>query len=123
MLPRERRLRQTRDINRVYSRGRFGGGSQLSAKAMANGLSGSRAAVVVSKKISKKAVVRNRIRRRLASLLAETWQHIAPGYDIVITVREDLSQLPADDLKTQLSAALSRCGVVSGTKPKESSDV
>jgi ribonuclease P protein component len=48
-----------------------------------------RAAVVVSKKVHKSAVVRNRMRRRLYELVRELEGQIAAPYDIVITVYQD----------------------------------
>lgn len=116
MLKQEFRLRRPRDIERVYKRGVYGGGGQLYAKATPSHLAHSRAVIVVGKKISKKAVVRNTIRRRLAAQLAELWGTIPPGYDIVIVVREDLTKATPAELKKQLQTGLSRSGVL--VKPK-----
>jgi ribonuclease P protein component len=44
-------------------------------------------AVVVSKKVSKKAVIRNRIKRKFLSVLKETLREKQEFYDIVIYVR------------------------------------
>lgn len=49
----------------------------------------SRLAIVVSKKVTKKAPVRNRIRRRLYEAVRQRWPMILPGYDIVITVFDE----------------------------------
>ncbi len=98
MLIKNLRLRRSRDISRVYGRGRFVSVGTVTAKILSNGYPDSRLAVVVGKKISKKAVLRNRIRRRLVATIQQKWQTVAPGYDIVITVREDVSELPPDQL-------------------------
>ncbi len=114
MLARDLRLRQSRDIARAMKRGRTGYAAQLHLKANFSGLPQTRVAIVVSKKVAKKAVVRNRIRRRLSGILAEQWQTVLPGYDIVILVHEDISELAADKLTAQLAGALNKGGV---TKP------
>ena len=95
MLSRDKRLRKERDIAKVYRKGRYGGGTNLQVKSLSTGFPSSRAAIVVSKKISKRAVVRNRIKRRLAAILRESWQTVKPGYDIVITARADVAETPA----------------------------
>lgn len=100
------------DINRVYAKGRFGGSTHLQVKVLQTHLPSARAAVVVSRKVSGKAVVRNRIRRRLSELLSSRWEDIAPGYDIVVTVRADLSEAPAPDLKRELTSGLIKTGVL-----------
>lgn len=112
MLAAPYRLRATRDINRVYSKGRYTSAGPITVKALSSRAQSSRAVVVVSKKVSKKAVVRNRIRRRLSAELASRWATVAPGYDIVVTVRDDLSQAPATDVKGWLKTALTRLELI-----------
>jgi ribonuclease P protein component len=112
MLAQDRRLRKSRDIERVYKKGRFGGAKDLTLKALITHQPMTRATVVVAKKISKKAVVRNRIRRRLMEILAANWETLAPGCDIVVTVRSDVSDFSGSELTGQLLGALRRAGAV-----------
>lgn len=112
MLSRENRLRKARDIDRVYKLGRYGGGGNLSVKSRPNGYAQSRAVVVVGKKIDKRAVVRNRIRRRLAALLSQKWGTVAPGYDIVVSVHRDISEVESSQLTKQLQHGLERSGTL-----------
>jgi len=112
VLARAHRLSSAADIARAYKRGTYGGsGGILSVKAVRSGRSQSRAVVVVAKKISKRAVVRNHIRRRLVEALREHWATVSPGYDIVISVHSDLTELSAASLAGHLQQALARAGV------------
>jgi ribonuclease P protein component len=111
MLASRYRLKQPRDITRVFKRGRHGGGGELLVKAGPNGMAYSRLVVIVSKKVSKKAVVRNRIRRRISGIVEAVWQTVSPGYDIVITVRDDVAEMPAKTLEDKVQDALKRSGV------------
>lgn len=113
MLSRPYRLRQTRDINRVYGKGKYGAGGTLFVKALKKNSEGNRLVVVVSKKVSKKAVVRNKIRRRLSAIIEAKWQTLVPGYDIVVTVVSDISELEQAELEHALTLALKRSGVTS----------
>jgi len=108
MLPAANRLRKTRDINLVYKRGVYGGAGDLSVKVMPNRLPQSRLVVVVGKKIDKRAVVRNRIRRRLVESVRQMWATVPASYDIVVSVRADLSERPFDELAGLLEQALGR---------------
>jgi len=113
MLAAANRLRRAADINRVYKRGVYGSAEgQLSLKATANHLPASRAVVVVGKKVDKRAVVRNRIRRRLVALLRDQWGTLPAGYDIVISVHANLSEQPPARLQTLLTTALQRARLV-----------
>lgn len=112
MLTRSNRLRSARDIARVYRTGAYGGSSGvLSVKAAASGQSVSRFVVVVGKKIDKRAVVRNRLRRRLVELVRTHLTTVRPGYDIVITVHTNFNDLSAPKLLECLNEAFSRARV------------
>jgi ribonuclease P protein component len=108
MLAAPNRLRDRRAIAATMRRGRFVAVGPLTLKATPNRLPLSRVVVVVSKKVSKKATVRNRIRRRVAAELAATWATVNPGYDIVVTARDDIAELAAAELSRRVEALLER---------------
>lgn len=69
----------------------------------------SRLAVIVSKKISKRAVVRNRIRRRLFELWRPHLPGLEPPVDLALIVqRVDLADRPAAELAKLNQQLLSR---------------
>lgn len=73
-----------------------------------------RAAVVVSKKVTKSAPKRNRIRRRLYELMRTEMGAQVLGYDIVIIVFSDkLATMPPQELKAHLSEVLAQVGATS----------
>ena len=77
-------------------------------------LSGWRLAVVVSRKVSKAAVVRNRIRRRIFEIVRRESGHLKPQYDLVISVYDaEVAQLEHEALRRALLAQLSKAGVLS----------
>jgi|SRR3989344_1680247 len=64
-LPKKFRLKKDKDIKNVFLKGRTVKGSLLFIKFLKNSELQGRVAVLISKKISNKAVVRNLIRRRI----------------------------------------------------------
>jgi ribonuclease P protein component len=73
-------------------------------------LPASRAVVVVGKKVSKKATVRNRLRRRVAAELQQQWATVRPGYDIVLTLHSE--QLPdSRQLNSLIGKILNKAGL------------
>lgn len=84
----------------VYQRGRTIRGSQISLKyGQRDARRPYRVAVVVSRKVSKSAVVRNRIRRRVYEQVRGQSEQIRPGTDLVFTVFSDqLATLETDKL-------------------------
>ncbi|MDP2640978.1 MAG: ribonuclease P protein component [Candidatus Yanofskybacteria bacterium] len=87
MLPKAHRLTKTKDVQGVarYGKGFRAGGIQLKALPQ-GGEKESRIAVVVSKKVSKKAVKRNRVRRLIQEAFWQTLPNLLPGYDLLVIV-------------------------------------
>lgn len=98
MFNRQARLRRERDIVRVYQKGKGAVNDQLGIKAIPSPQSQTRTAIVVSKKVDKRAVVRNRNRRRIAGIMHSHGETYLAGCDIVVTVRQDLSGLSHAEL-------------------------
>ncbi len=68
-----------------------------------------RFAVIVSKKIFKSAVKRNRVRRRLYEIIRRHLGEIEKPYDVAITVFSgELLVMPADELEKELMALLAK---------------
>lgn len=68
-------------------------------------------AVVVSKKISKKSAVRNRIKRQTVEALRREWSKIQPGFDLIFIARTDISQMKPEQLELELRQLLEKAGV------------
>ncbi len=68
-----------------------------------------RVAVVVSRKVSKSAVTRNRIRRRIYEIIRQSEGNIAAGTDLVITAfDEQLATLETTKLQTTIQDLLQK---------------
>jgi ribonuclease P protein component len=111
MLARSNRLRRRSDIDNVYRRGKPFRGDELSLRLLPNKHNELRLVVVVGKKVSKKAVVRNHIRRRLSALLSELADLSSP-HDVVISASTDISLLPPEQLGQQLTDCLAQAGLL-----------
>jgi ribonuclease P protein component len=110
MLSRPHRFHGYGSLRYVYRNGKVVRGAFCSLKYVANSRNTRyRVAVVVSKKVSKSAVVRNRIRRRIYEIVRTTVVPDLP-VDLVFTVySEQMATMAADQLKdcviTQLESA------------------
>lgn len=72
-----------------------------------------RAAVVVSRKVSKSAVVRNRIRRRVYEIVRKNADLIAEPYDLLFSVYgDDVAKMPHATLQKMVLDLLERANVV-----------
>lgn len=77
-----------------------------------------RAAVVVSRKVHKSAVVRNRIRRRVYEIIRREAARIARPYDLVfIAYSDQLAEMPADQLNRTIVDKLEKAGIFDANPP------
>lgn len=100
MIARKHRFHGYGSLRYVYRNGRTVRGPLSSLKFIKNEQrSDYRLAVVVSRKVHKSAVTRNRIRRRLYEAFRRHEANISGSYDMVFTVyHEQVAKLPAADI-------------------------
>lgn len=90
MINRAHRFHRRNAIRAVYRNGHSVRANQIALKIMRNNRSESyRAAVVVSRKVHKSAVLRNRIRRRIYEALRTFEPQILQPYDLIFIVYSD----------------------------------
>lgn len=115
MISRKHRFHGHNSLNYVYRHGQTERVEYLAIRVAPSKRDDYRMAVVVSKKVSKSAVVRNRIRRRLYEAARELKKiHDAPWpYDLVLTVHDErLAAVPADELRQGLTRLLQKTKVI-----------
>ncbi len=86
MISRTHRFRGRKNINAVYRHGTPTRGTLFNLRVLKKNEGSYRVAVVVSKKVAKSAVVRNRIRRKIYSCFNTPELKNLPPMDIIINV-------------------------------------
>lgn len=116
MIGRTNRFHGRASIKRLYTRGKSVRAGHLALKYSPNGRPGYRLAVVVSRKVSKSAVVRNRIRRRLYENVRILSSEFTTSYDLVLLAYDaSLAELPPAELTTQVKRIIKKAGITSAT--------
>ena len=120
MISNTHRFHGRNSIRFVYQRGQTVRGPLVALRYAQNTRQSTyRAAVVVSRKVSKSAVVRNRIRRRTYEVIRNTAGRIVGPYDLVFTIySSDVAELPAGAVKTAVLGLLEKAGVLQGAPPE-----
>lgn len=110
MFGRNNRFHGQAGINKVYSSGKTVRGASLTLKYIHKQSDKPfRVAVVVSKKVHKSAVTRNRIRRRIFAQVRQFDQAIPSGTDLVFTAfNESIATMPAEKLASSISELLKK---------------
>lgn len=114
MLNRTNRFNGLNALNFVHKQGKVQRGGSFSVKYILNTRRSTyRVAVVVSKKVSKSAVTRNRIRRRVFEVARLELADLKQPYDIAFMIYDiNLATMPAVELQQMVKAQLLRTNMV-----------
>ena len=91
MLSQANRLKKDREFKRVHKEGKFFGSHFLALKIAPNNLKDTRFGIIVGTKVSKKAVDRNKAKRRLREAIRQQLPQIKPGFDVVLMVKPEIT--------------------------------
>lgn len=86
--------------------------SQFILKEKKNGLTVNRFGIVVSKKIDKKAVVRNRVKRFFRTVLMSLFGKMSTGHDILIIVKKGIFSKTKEENLLAVKNALGEAGII-----------
>ncbi len=104
-------LKNKQDFNNVYKNGKMFGNRDFTLRYIKNEKSTNRLGVVVSKKVSKKAVKRNKLRRQIKEYLSTINVKLAQGYDYLITVKPNSLGQSYQDLVKSLDHLFKKKGL------------
>lgn len=111
------RLRRSEDFRSCYSKGRIFKSGVAVLHVLPNGLPYTRVGFSVSKRVGK-AVMRNRVRRRLQAIMQDC--ELKPGFDVVIAARVRAKDLSFAEINQGVRSLLSKARLmVSGGDPSK----
>ncbi len=84
-------------------------------KKRINGLTLNRFGVVVSKKIDKRAVVRNKIKRIFRNALTDLNRNMMPGHDILFIARKDILNKTKEENIGLIKKIIEKAGLIKKT--------
>lgn len=116
MLPAQHRLRRRQDFAKVYAKGDRYKGQYLSLRIYAtkNSSATTQIGFVISKKVSKKAVHRNRIKRQLRAIFWQLLSQLKQGLQIIVTVYPQQESLEFKKIQGDLTKLLIKAQVLHG---------
>lgn len=56
-----------------------------------------------------KAVIRNRVKRRMREALRQDWAEMQPGWDVVINPRKAVLEAPFVEIQREVKRLITRC--------------
>lgn len=125
MLSSSYRFHGRNSLKFVNQRGQTIRGQMLSLKYAKNSRRAEyRVAVIVSRKVSGSAVVRNRIRRRIYACLQDQNEAIEEAYDLVfIALSSEVAEMDSKQLEKMVKDCLAQAGVIKSRSTKDRRDI
>ena len=121
------RLRHRQDFKNVYQKGRRRSGKILTVRALRassadkasqkdapGNFCATRIGISISQKVSKKAVVRNRIKRQIRAAFRQMLSGISPGWLVVVVVAPAACSCKYDEILRELEQLLAEAEVLDG---------
>jgi ribonuclease P protein component len=108
---RAQRLTKSKDFATVYRKGRSLADRLLVLRFLNNGLAGNRYGFVVGRRVGK-AVVRNKVRRRLREAMRS--EALVGGWDVVVIARAGAAEADYWALRRSLGRLVARAGLPTG---------
>jgi ribonuclease P protein component len=120
-LPKTHRLRRRQDFQKVYQYGKRHQQKHLTLRSLQylpsttiENLPATRFGVSVSKTVSKKAVIRNLLKRQVKAALRQLLPQITGGWSIVIGVRPSAQGCEYLEILRELEELLVAAGIIDG---------
>lgn len=104
MLAKKFRLASSREIKKIIQRGKQVKNPYMAIRYGGSFRQVSRCAVIISNKISKKAVVRNKLRRQIKAIFFVSQPKFFGNYDMVIIGRSGIVNMAFQELKLDMEA-------------------
>lgn len=120
-LPKANRLKHRKEFKTVYQKGLRYSGKHLILRAWQQGtatgetsLPPPQIGISISQKVSKKAVVRNRVKRQIRAIIRSLLPQLPPGWKIVVVVKPSAVGCKYEDFLRELRQLLIQSEVLHG---------
>lgn len=111
MLKKNNRMGLNKEFDRAFKIGQSFYGKMLGLKAVDNNLAVSRLGILISTKVSKKAVIRNHFKRQIREIVGSELSKLKNGKDLVIVVFPQILDKNFEEIKTFLKKSFKGLGL------------
>jgi len=102
MLPKKNLLKKKKDFDNIFKKGRTKAGRLVFLRFLKNNTKEVRISFIVSSKISKKAIIRNKIKRRMREIFKQNIDNIEKGIDMAIIARPEIINKNYQEIKNDI---------------------
>ncbi len=108
MLNKSNRINKDKDFDRAFKTGQSFYTKDFGLKAVDNGVDKIRLGILISTKVSKKAVVRNKLKRQIKEIVQTELPALKPGKDLVLIIFSQILDKNFGEIKSLIISALKK---------------
>ncbi|PKM91223.1 ribonuclease P protein component [Candidatus Falkowbacteria bacterium HGW-Falkowbacteria-1] len=108
MFNKKNRVTKTKEIENIFKNGKSFYNDILGFKVLKNEIKNNRFCIIISAKVSKKAVVRNKIKRQIRAIIIGEKNILRNDFDIVIIVNKNIVGRDFSEIKNSLNSAFKK---------------
>jgi ribonuclease P protein component len=108
MLPKENRLKKKKEFEAVFKGGRHIKSQNFFIKYLANGTDKTRIGFVVSKKVGKRAVDRNKAKRRMREAFRNIDGKLKDGISVIVVAYPSMKGVKFKEVLAEIESALKK---------------
>jgi ribonuclease P protein component len=112
MLKKDHRLTKQKEVEYVFKKGKSSYNNIIGIKAVKSEQKNSRFVIIVGLKVSKKAVQRNKLKRRVAHILKECLPEFNKKYDVAVVVLPASKDKQYQELRKTIRFHLKRLKII-----------
>jgi len=112
MLPKENRLKKRKDFEKLFKEGKSFKERFIILRVGKNGLNVIRFGFIVSKKVSNKAVVRNKIKRQLREIVRKKINVYQKGLDVAVITLPEIEKRNFKEMSQVLEVILKKTKIL-----------
>jgi len=112
MLPQQNRLKKKKDFDRVFKKGKSVKEGFLFLKYLTTSLPESRFAFSIGKKVSKKAVVRNKLRRLLREVVRSKLPQLKKSVDGIFVSHLGLEKNKLEEIDSMINKVFKKINLI-----------
>ncbi len=105
-------LKYKKDFEKLAKQGQSFFSQEFGFKILKNNLKHNRYGIVVNLKVDKRAVVRNKIRRRFRDIIKNHEKDLKQGFDVMILTREQTKNLDFQEIKEKMELLLKKAKIL-----------
>jgi len=105
-------LKKEADFKKVAKNGRPFFAFEMAIKILANNLEYNRYGIVINTKVDKRAVIRNKIQRRIKEIIRLKQKDFQKGFDILILTKSEIKNLDYKEIQEKLEKLFKKSGIL-----------